>query len=229
MITAEDTRREKAKKLRYKKPIVKDINLWQIREDLDEMAEACDEVRYYWETDDNTLLNALDGDEDEAHEFKMAFADLCAECEQMRSDMEDSWIPECFDGLFVAVGAGGYGGGYLGYDEYEQDYFGLNLSASFVESEGIKKMERLTKKELLEAVGACLRVLYSYIGLRCRYDSIKAAFDILRDKNTGILKISKEINGLYEKCEEELFSEQSPSGRRFKEMCAALPQEAWLW
>ena len=76
MITAEDTRREKAKKLRYKKPIVKDINLWQIREDLEEMAEACDEVRYYWETDDDTLLNALDGDEDEAYEFKMALADL---------------------------------------------------------------------------------------------------------------------------------------------------------
>lgn len=30
----------------------------------------------------------------------MAFADLCAECERMQSDLEEEWIPECFDIFF---------------------------------------------------------------------------------------------------------------------------------
>lgn len=73
MNKAEETRKNKAFQLRYKKPIVKDINLWNIREELDDISCECDGVRYYWESDDDTLLNALDGDEDEAYEFKMAF------------------------------------------------------------------------------------------------------------------------------------------------------------
>lgn len=228
MTKAEETRRNKAKQLRYKKPIVKDINLWAIRDELDDIACACDEVRYFWESDDETLLNALDGDEDDAYEFKMAFADLCAECDQMREDLENEYVPQCFDILFVAVGAGDYGGGYLGWDSYEQDYFGIGLLDSWVESEASKQLKRLTKDQIIEAVGACLKVLYSYIGIRYRYDSLKAAFDILRDQNTGILKVVKKLDELYEKCEQESFCEWSASVRQFNQMLEALPADVWL-
>lgn len=226
--TDEETRKNKAVQLRYKKPIVKDLNIATIMEGLEEISCECDEVRYYWESDDDILLNALDGDEDEAYEFKMAFADLCAECDQMREDLMNEYVPECFDILFVSVGAGEYGGGYLGWDSYEQDYYGLDLPPSWMQREGIKQMKRFTKDQLLECVGACLKVLYAYIGIRYRYDSLKAAFDILRDKNTGILKVAKAIDELYEKCEEARFSEYSKPVREFNEMLAALPQEAWI-
>ncbi len=78
----EELRKHKAKQLRYKKPIVKDLNLWSIREELDDIECECDEVRWYCESEDgsDSLINTLDGDEDEAYEFRMAFADLCAEC-----------------------------------------------------------------------------------------------------------------------------------------------------
>lgn len=224
----EELKKHKAKQLRYKKPIVKDLNLWAIHEDLDEISEACDEVRYVWETDEETLVNALDGDEDEAYEFKMAFADLCAECEQMREDLANEYVPECFDILFVAAGAGDYCGGYLGWDTYEGDYFGIDLPNDWIKSEGVKKMERMTKRELLESVGSCLRVLYSYIGIRYRYDSLKAAIDILKDKNTGILKVAKRIDEFYGMCEKEQFYEWAKPMREFKEMLEALPQEAWI-
>lgn len=52
--------------------------------------------------------------------------------------------------------------------------------------------------------------------------------DILRDKNTGVLKAAKAIDELYEKCEEARFSEYSKPVREFNEMLAALPQEAWI-
>lgn len=103
---ADRTKRLKARQMRYKKPIVKDLNLSTIQEELWNIQEECDNVKWYYDTDEDTLLNALDGDEDEAYEFKMMFADLCAECEQMSEDLNEEWVPECFDIFFVSAGAG---------------------------------------------------------------------------------------------------------------------------
>lgn len=227
---ADEKRREKARQLRYKKPIVRDLNLDKITTDLEEISEECDNVRYYWESDEDTLLNALDGDEDEAYEFKMMFSDLCAECDQMMQDLEDAYVPECFDVLFVAAKAGDFGGGYLGWDEYEQDYFGIDCLDDFAESEGAKKLKRLTKDQLIMCVHACLKVLYAYIGIRYRYDSLKAAFDILRDANTGYLKLVRRIEALYREAEEEShgFRRDTPKTRELDQMFEGLPPEAWV-
>ena len=45
---------------------------------------------------------------------------------------------------------------------------------------------------------------------------------------TGILKVAKEIDELYKKCEKEHFYQYSEPMREFNEMLAALPQEAWI-
>ena len=50
-----------------------------------------------------------------------------------------------------------------------------------------------------------------YIGLRNRYDSLKAAIDILRDQNTGYLQVVKEIERLYEKVSEDQYSRKERS------------------
>ena len=71
MINAEDTKRIKAKELRYKRPIVKDLNLESIVQNLWDIQEECDNIRWYCDTDEETLINALDGDEDQAVVFKM--------------------------------------------------------------------------------------------------------------------------------------------------------------
>lgn len=119
MIDAMETKRQKAKLLRYKKPIVKDLNLQSIYKELWDIQEECENVHWYFETDDETLINALDGNEDEAFEFKMMFGDLCAECEKMLEDLQEEWVPECFDKFFVTIGAGEGYGGLLGFDTYE--------------------------------------------------------------------------------------------------------------
>lgn len=228
MTKAEETRREKARQLRYKKPIVKNLNLWQIREELDDISCECDNVRYYWETDEDTLINALDGDEDDAQEFKVMFADLCAECDQMREDLDNEYIPECFDVVFVAAGAGENSGGYLGWDSYEQDYFGIDCTDEFIKSEGAAQLKRMTKDQIIECVAACLKIYQAYIGIRYRYDSLKAAFDILRDQNGAHLEMVKQIGELYEKAETNRFYEWDDQTKLFNQMLAALPVEAWL-
>ncbi|MDE7298144.1 MAG: hypothetical protein K2N94_04860, partial [Lachnospiraceae bacterium] len=101
-MSAEETRRIKARNLRYRRPIVRDLNLEAIQQELWDIKDACTDVQWYFETDEETLINVMDGDEDEAYEFKMMFGDLCAECEQMSEDLEQVWIPDCFDRFFVA-------------------------------------------------------------------------------------------------------------------------------
>lgn len=234
MVNAEETRRQKAKNMRYKKPIVRFLNYDAIIEGLYEIMEECNEVRWYMDSEDgeDSLINALDGDEDEAYEFKMAFADLDAESDKMREDLDSGseWIPECFDIFFVAIGAGDSFGGLLGYDSYEQDYFGIDCTDYFAEDEAMKKLKSMTKDNLILAARQCFNIFYAYIGLRNRYDNLKAAMDILRDQNTGYLQIVKEIERLYDEMDKDYLTrlEWSEETWEWKRYTSALPQEAWL-
>ena len=71
MIDSEETKRRKARELRYRKPIVRGINLDFIKEELYEITEECENVAWYFD-DDDTLLNALDGNNDEEYEIGRA-------------------------------------------------------------------------------------------------------------------------------------------------------------
>lgn len=232
MIDAVETKKLKAKQMRYKKPIVKNLNLDTIKQELWDIQEECEDVHWYTDSDDgnDSLINALDGDEDEAYEFKMAFADLCAECDRMIEDIKWEWVPECFDLFFVAAGAGEDGGGLLGYDSWEQDYFGLSCTEAFAEDEAKKKLKQMTKDDLIAATRQCLKVYHAYFGLRNRYDSLKAAIDILRDQNTGHLQVVKEIERLYvavsaNRWTRDDWSQESRDWKRYTDM---LPPEAWI-
>lgn len=229
MVNKEETKKIKAQNLRYKKPIAKNLNLDAITQDLWNMQEVCEEIRWYTDSEDggDSLINALSGDEDEAYEFKMAFTDLCAECERMLEDLQEEWVPECFDIFFVAVGAGDL----LGWDSYEGDYFGISSYESNQAEEDSKgKLKRMTKDELIDASRQCFIVYQAYIGLRNRYDSLKAAIDILRDQNTGVLQTVKEIEKLYDAAQEKQgnYAEYSKEWKEFDRYADALPQEAWI-
>lgn len=225
-------KKEKARELRYRKPIVKNLNLEFIEQDLWDIQDECECVRWYTDSDDgeDSLLNALIGDEDEAYEFRMMFADLCAECDRMEFDLKEQWVPECFDIFFVSAGAADDFGGLLGFDSYEQDYFGISPYESFAEDEAKKKLMRMTKEDLITSARQCFKVYQAYIGLRHRYDCLKSAMDILKDKNTGYIKTIKEIEKLYEKAskQEGYYANYSKEWKEFERYTDALPQEAWI-
>ena len=126
----------------------------------------------------------------------------------------------------MAAGAGEY----LGWDSYEHDYFGIDGMDVFAEDEAKKKLKQMTKDELIQAIRQCFKVYQSYIGLRNRYDSMKAAIDILRDKNTGVLQVIREIEKLYEATNEKqgFYAEYSEEWKEFDRYTDALPQEAWI-
>lgn len=229
-IDAEETKRIKARNLRYKKPIAKDLNLDAIKEALWDISEACNDVQYYIDCDDDTLLNALDGDEDDACEFRMMFSDLTAECDQMQEDLRNEYIPGYFDLFFAAVGRGC---AMLGYDIYEHDYYGLgSFESGLANEEAVKKMKTLTKDQLIEAAQYCFGIYQAYIGLQHRYDCIKAAMDILRDENTGYLQMVKQIEELYENANEETegfkWTFRNGALNKLDRLLENMPQEAWI-
>lgn len=229
-MTEQEKKALKAKQLRYKKPISRDLNLDRIQEEMWDMISACEDIHWY-DNDEESLVNALDGDEDEAWEFKMAFSDLEADLEQFQSDMNDIYVPEWFDILFPAVGTQ-YAGGYLGFDQCERDYFGLEpYDYARAESEAAKKLMTLTKKELLETVGACLKIVHQYLGLRYRYDCLDAANEILRGRNMERIKAVKGIEEQYiiaEKSSSHFEYRYDKEVRKLDDMLREIPQEYWI-
>lgn len=222
---AENIRREKARNLRYKKAVAANMNLEYIQNTLYEMSEACDNVRYWLQDGDETLLDTLIGDEEEAYELRMAISMLSADCDQMLQDLADEWVPEFFDDFFGTINADD---GMMGYDSYEGDYFGLvdHYEERFAQEECEKRLSRFTKKELFEGMHTCFRVAINYLSIQSRYDSLKAAIDILQGQNTGVLKTVKRIEELYEKvsCEFPDWDDE----QEFDKLVNAMPDDAWI-
>jgi len=54
MIDAEETKRVKARKLRYRKPIVRNLNIDTIKEEIWDIQEECENVHWYFDTDEDT-------------------------------------------------------------------------------------------------------------------------------------------------------------------------------
>ena len=54
MEDAEEIKRFKARQIRYKRPIVKDLNLDTITQDLWDIREECENIRWYTDSEDGT-------------------------------------------------------------------------------------------------------------------------------------------------------------------------------
>lgn len=65
----------RTRNLRYKRPALASMGFDTMMAELEEIESACSDVHWFADQDDETLINALDGDEEEAWEFKLAFAD----------------------------------------------------------------------------------------------------------------------------------------------------------
>lgn len=228
---ANEIRREKARNLRYKKPLVKEMNLDFIIQEMWDISDACNEVFDLIQNDD-LLLDSFDGDSDEATELRMAFSDLSSECEQMQRDLNEQWVPECFDRFFVAASAGEYYGGLCGYDTFVEDYFGLSSGeAAWAMKENAKILKRMTKDELIEAAQQCFRVFQQYIALRYRYNCLRSALDILRGYNSEYFHMIEDIDRLYDEVDNVSSRNSENYQKRIRELervLGDLPKQAWV-
>jgi len=220
----DNVKRWKAKNLRYKKAAMETLSFDAIKEELYNIVNECAEIQWFM-SDTETLLNALDGDTEEEFEFRMMFAELEAKCDRLHDLFYTSYVTKHFDDMMVGILGNRYK--VVGYDFYEEDYFGLTtFEAELAQTESGKLLMRLTKEQLISIWGQCLGIVISFLDIRHKYDYLKATFDILRDRNTSILKLVKDIDEVYEKAiEDKPWGEHS---RLLDNLIAALPDQIWI-
>lgn len=218
---------EKAKAMMYKKAALAELNIETIVNELEEICVDCDEVEYFM-SDEESLIDALDGDEETEYEFKMMFCDLAAESEHLFDTLNENYITEHFNDLFVGIMSKGFDCyEIVGFDSYEEDYFHLSsFETNWAKNESAKRLKRLTKDELLSVCGQCFGIAMSYINVKFKYEHLKATFDILKGENGAILKAVKEIERLYNDMFDDDYINREAE-KKFNKYLNLLPERIW--
>lgn len=222
------TKAEQSRNLRWRKPALAELNLNFMQDKLYEIEEACSNV--HWAFDDDELINALDGSEDEAWEFKMTFTALESEAAQLRECLDEILsfeenAEQSFNDMSVALIGNRFR--TVGFDDYEADYFSLtSYEQNLAQTEAGKRMMRKTKAEMLTDIGHCIGLILAFQNVQMQYEYIKATIDIFKNENNSILKIVKEIEAEYEKAESENF--YSKDTQKFERLVKDLPDRFWI-
>lgn len=223
-----EERRKKARNKRFKRAVCREMNMESIRAMVRDMQDMTSEVAFASQNDD-VLVDAFGGDEEEAFEFRAAFSTLENDFERFLEDLDECWVPECFDDFFSSID--GDNGDMMGFDAYESDYFGLDpgWETEAAIKEAAIRLQRMTKKDLIEAAHQCFRIAVQFLGLRSRYEDLEAALDILRAQNNGLLSAVKRINDLYDQADKNGFGEwDNDREREYNRLVHQLPDECWI-
>lgn len=216
---------ERTRALRYKRPALMSMGFDTIMSELEKISEACDDVSYFI-GDADALIDAFDGNDEEAYEFRFAFADLSAKCVQLSDAMYEWEEREAFDDCTVALIGNCYE--VLGFDTLEEDYCSLTrYEEELATTEAGKRLMRKTKAEMIASIGQALGTLLAFLDLRERYDYLKATIDILRDENHSILQAVKQIEEAYEKAMASPYT-WSNDWRAFDRLTDLLPDRMWI-
>ena len=227
------TRQEKARDLRYKRPALDCLGAAFMEERLSEIIEACDDVQYFMDSDGKTLLDALDGDDDEAFEFQMMFADLSGDAYKLSEQvMEWGFDQQDYDDVTVAMVGERFN--LVGFDTYETDYFHLvgGYSDEWAQEESYKRLMAKTKKELLECVRRNWCVFLAFFDLDQRYRHLQATMDILRGDNAAMLAVIRDIetkyDAMFEKWDSSWKHIDRKAEQKFDRLLEHLPDRAWI-
>lgn len=227
-----ESKEARSSAMRYKRPALASLGAEFLMAELDEINEACDGIKYYVEQADNdeTLLNALNGDEEAEWEFKVAFSDLSAKCEELQTALWDQQFEDFyrdFDDCTVALIGNRYR--MVGFDAEEEDYFALtSYEERLACTDAGKRLMRLTKPEMISRIGWCFGITMAFLDLRQSYDYLKATLDLLRDENTSLLDTIKAIEQAYDEAEADDFCPWEDSVKKYDRLLGNLPQRAWL-
>ena len=229
------TKAEQCRAMMYKRSAVARLNYSEICDSLYDMTSMRCNIKYA-EQDDDTLINAFDGNEDEAHEFILQFSDLEYDIENLQNQFDEMFgysdDPER-DFNDVTVALIGKWFSLLGFDAYREDYF--ELSDDYFENLGTeecqKRVMRKTKKEMLESIGLTMAFLLKFSDVEYRYRTMETTLNIFRDENIRMLKTVKEIDEKYK----DLFDEHGRFDkyryqqiREFDKLVRELPEKYWV-
>ena len=222
---------DRCRNLRYKKPALMDLGYFAITSKLDEIQEVCSEIHWAFD-DDETLINAFDGNEEDAYEFKMAFTEIEGEAYQLRERLEEQFgyedDPErAFNDCSVALIGNRYNA--VGFDDYEEDYYSLtSYETHLATTEAGKRIMRKTKAEMLSVIGQVLGIILAFQNVQMKYEYLKATIDIFRDSNISILQVIKTIEQKYADMFCDDYGKSKRAEKEFEALVKELPDKYWV-
>lgn len=227
---------ERTRSLRCKRHALASLGYAALIDELYTIRDECADI-HWWvgEDEDDTLLNALAGDSDDVSEFRMAFADLEGEADELYDAIQEwhSWDEEEFGKTYDDCTVGLIGNCFKTVDffggDISEDYTELTApQAELAKTEAGKRLMRLTKAQMLDNIGQCLRVLLAFLNVRQKYDYLKATFDILRDQNGAMLRIVREIDEAYTAADEAGWYDWKDAVKKFDRLLGELPERCWV-
>lgn len=223
---------QRTRALRYKRPALASMGYEHIQSELEEIVEACDDVAWF-AGDIDTLTAALDGSDEEAHEFMLACGDLSGQAglllEQLYEvgEYDSDGMARMYDDCTVALIGNRYD--LVGFDTLQEDYFSLTgYDTELAESEAGKRLMRHTKAEMLSTIGQSVGILVAFLDVRQKYDYLQATLDVLRDESGSVLQAVKAINAAYEKAEGVGFQDFRQEAQEFERLLWAVPERMWV-
>lgn len=223
---------QRTRALRYKRPALASMGYEHIQSELEEIVEACDDVAWF-AGDIDTLIAALDGSDEEAHEFMLSCGDLSGKAGLLLEQLYEvgEWDPDgtarMYDDCTVALIGNRYD--LVGFDTLQEDYFSLTAyDTELACTDAGKRFMRHTKAEMLSIIGQSVGILVAFLGVRQKYDYLQATLDVLRDESGSILQAVKAINAAYEKAEGVGFQDFRQEAQEFERLLWAVPERMWV-
>lgn len=223
---------QRTRALRYKRPALTSMGYEHIQRELEEIMEACDDVAWF-AGDIDALTEALDGSDEEAHEFILACGDLSAKAGMLLEQLYEvgEYDPEGtarqYDDCTVALIGNRYD--LVGFDTLQEDYYSLTgYDTELAESEAGKRLMRHTKAEMLSIIGQSVGILVAFLDVRQKYDYLQTTLDVLRDENCSVLQVLRDINAAYERAEAVRFNDYYKEAQEFERLLWAVPERMWV-
>ena len=215
-----------AKNLRYKRGALNMLQWECLTEELYEIQEKAEEL--FWALkEDEGLLNAVDGDEDDLSEFAFQFSDLANKCENLSETLQSygGCIRDHFDDFFVGITGGRFD--IVGYDVVEADYFSLcGFSGELASEESAKRLAKLTKADLLEVAGRCFGVAIAILDILKQFESLNAAIYLMKGQHMLLLEDIEDVLTAYEAAAKDEF--KGDANKRLEGQLWSMPDKVWL-
>lgn len=223
---------QRTRAMRYKRPALASMGYEYIQKELEEIVEACDDVAWF-AGDRDALTAALDGSDEETHEFMLSCSDLSSKAGILLEQLYEvgEWDPDGtarqYDDCTVALIGNSYN--LVGFDALEEDYFSLTAyDTELACTDAGKRLMRRTKAEMLSIIGQSVGILVAFLDVRQRYDYLQATLDVLRDENCSVLQGLRDINAAYERAEAVHFNDYRKEAQEFERLLWAVPERMWV-
>lgn len=184
-------------------------------------------VEYLCEISENGDMYGYDGGDDGYYqEYKELFDDLAGGASSLLDALNEydmyggASIKDVWNEMTVALL--GETQRVLGFDAVEQDYFGMiDCQENLAVEEAEKKLERLTKHDLIQYFRKVLVILVSFLDIKAAHDCLTSIVQELDEKGALLEQKNEKINQIYGDL-------TGKNGEQFDSLVANLPQRMWV-